>query len=143
MKTLIFDLDGTLVRLKPRRVCLVKKDELAALRATYNFALVSGSTRKEVFQSLAKTGLWRFFDKASIVTLEDTNSKKVSGKPFREIKKRLTGTMVMIGDSDSDRKGAKIARLPFVRVRSYTDLTKQRAALTTAIRKARETLDEA
>ncbi len=136
MKTLIFDLDGTLVQLKPTLICLANKKKLAALRTKYNFALASGSPRDEVVWALAETGLETLFDWRYVVTVEDTNSQKASGKPFQEIKKRLSGKMVMIGDSDADEKGAKIAGLPFIRVASGTETEKQRTALTIAINEA-------
>lgn len=143
MKTLIFDLDGTLVQLKPQLVCFADINQLTTLRKQYNFALVSGSPKAEVEWALKETGLKKLFDGTYIVALEDTNSEKASGKPFQEIQKRLQGSMVMIGDSASDEAGSKIAGLPFIRVKPYATFTKQQQALQGAIRQAEAIIHQA
>lgn len=136
MKTIIFDLDGTLVRLQPQLVLIADVYQLTSLRKSYAFALVSGGKKREVLDALDKTGLRFLFEDALIVTFEDTNQEKASGEPFREIQQRLQGNMVMIGDSESDALGTKVAELSFVKVPTYQDLQEQRKALAAAIGQA-------
>lgn len=136
MKTLIFDLDGTLVQLKPILVCFADLEQLSKLRKQYNFALVTGSTKAEVGLALKQTKLKKLFDNAYIVTFEDTKSDKASGLPFLEIKKRITGPAVMIGDSVGDEVGSQKAGIPFVRVIATINESEQKRNLQTAIENA-------
>ncbi len=136
MKTLIFDLEGTLVQLAPTLVCFADITELTLLRKHYNFALVTGSTRIEVEWALAHTNLAPLFNSAYIVSVEDTQSEKASGKPFQEIQQRLKGSMVMIGDSTGDETGSALANLPFVRITAFPTPEEQRQELRDAIREA-------
>ncbi len=133
MKTLIFDLDGTLVRLQPSLVCIVDKTLLDGLRTQYNLALISGGTKEEVFTALNTTGLREYFDDGNIVTFDDTHQEKATGEPFREIKRRLDGDMVMIGDSDGDESGARAAGMLCVRVPLCRTMEEQKMALVAAI----------
>lgn len=136
MKTIIFDLDGTLVLLSPILTLIADPDALQTLRERYTFALVSGSTRAEITNALKETGLAPLFNEALIVSKEDTTGGKASGEPFQEMQNRLTGTFVMLGDSDGDEAGTKIIAMPFVRVRSYSSLDEQKASFTRALEDA-------
>ena len=120
----------------PALVCLANLVQLQALRAEYTFALVTGATQKSAYQILSVTGLMPLFDERLIVTFDDTNSEKGTGKPFLEIKKRIHGGMVMIGDSDSDEGGCAIADIPFVRVHTGGALEEQKQELSRAIMEA-------
>ncbi len=142
MKTIIFDLDGTLVQLKPNLVCFADVGALAQLRKRYNFALVSGSRKTEIMWALNQTGLRSLFDDNFIVALEDTNIEKSSGKPFQEMRNRLQGEMVMLGDSPSDEAGSAIAGLPFVKVKTCSSATEQRDELAKAIILAQEIIEK-
>ena len=141
MKTLIFDLDGTLVNLKPNLVCVADVDYLADLRKKYDFALVTGSPKVEVTTALEKCGLTGLFHERNIITHDDIRDSKASGAPFFEIKKRLKSNMVMIGDSDGDEIGTSKAGIPFVRVEACDLLEAQKAKLIESIRRAIELLD--
>lgn len=136
MQTIVFDLDGTLLRLRPESVLIADIKRLQALQSNYRLAIVSGGTREEVLQALEETDLRRFFADKHIVTFEDTNQEKSSGEPFREILRRLPRPMVMIGDSDGDEIGTRIAEIPFVRVETYQAVQAQKAALERAIQMA-------
>lgn len=136
MKTLVFDLDGTLVYLAPTLVCIADVQYLQTLTDTYQLALVSGSPREEVEYALTTTGMDALFPKSLRVCKEDTNGDKASGEPFQEIQSRLQGSMIMIGDSNGDESGTTRAGMAFVRVPSCTSLTDQKEALTQAITEA-------
>jgi len=130
MKTIAFDLDGTLVNLKPVLTCIADMSALKALRSKYNFALVSGSSRAEVEWALQETGLAPLFDTAYVVSKDDAQGNKASGEPFRELQRRVEGQVVMIGDSDSDEAGTTVAEIPFVRVKDSLQ-----SAITEAVEK--------
>lgn len=136
MKTIIFDLDGTLVDLSPKLTCIADLKELEELRRKYNFALVSGGNRVEVISALAQTGLAPLFNDDLIVSREDTDGDKVSGEPFREILRRLKDQVVMVGDSDADEIGTKTENIPFVRVKTASTLVEKRNNLKVAIQQA-------
>ncbi len=136
MKTLIFDLDGTLVRLGSSLICFADADQLTLLRQKYNFALVSGSTGSEIERALKETGLRALFDDTYIIAAEDTEGSKSSGEPFREIQKRLQGNMVMIGDSTADEQGCEISGLNFIRVQNQASTQEQKEELGSAINQA-------
>ena len=140
MKTIIFDLDGTLVRLAPTLACIAEKTQLAELRKEYNFALVTGSPRAELEDVLKTCELREFFDDGAIVTCEEVGSDKSSGVPFEKIRERITGACVMIGDSDSDEVGSGKTGIPFVKVGTMQTLDAQKLELVAAIQEARNTL---
>lgn len=136
MKNLIFDLDGTLVQLTPALVLVADVEELRSLKERYTFALVSGSPREEILYALKETGLAPLFSEALIVAKEDASGDKASGLPFLEMRKRISGAMIMIGDSAGDEQGSAKADIPFVRVPVEDSLEKQKAALAAAIARA-------
>ena len=136
MKTIIFDLDGTLVFLSPRLVCIANVILLTELRKRYDFALVTGSSKEEVLNALKGCGLTELFDPTLLVTRDDVSDDKASGAPFFEIKKRLTNQMVMIGDSVGDEIGSNKAAIPFVKVKSADELELQRASFEESVSQA-------
>ena len=143
MKTLIFDLDGTLVRLQPQLICIARVPFLRALRKRYDFALVTGSPKDEVLRTLAECELTQFFDREKIVTKDDVQGDKASGIPFFEIMRRLPGAAVMVGDSDGDEIGSRKAGIPFVRVQTTQTQKLQRKYLEEAVANAVSVLEGA
>ncbi len=142
MKTLIFDLDGTLIQLQSDFVCFADVDQLTLLRQQYNFALVSGSSRAEVLWALEKTRLLPLFNERLVIGFEDTQSEKASGKPFQKIRERLEGDAVMIGDSLSDEIGSAIAGILFVKIETRQTVQEQRNELISAIGRGMAILDK-
>jgi phosphoglycolate phosphatase-like HAD superfamily hydrolase len=136
MKTIIFDLDGTLVRLQPAIISIADIETLKILSQKYNLALVSGSPNEEIKTALTQTGLSAFLESDYIVGKEDSTGDKASGIPFENMKSRLTGTYVMIGDSPSDEEGCRVARIPFVKVNTCSTIQEQKEELARAITEA-------
>ncbi len=141
MKTIVFDLDGTLVRLQPTTALIADLPQLTQLRETFNFALVTGSSRAETEKALNETGLSALLDRQYTVTADDVNGTKSSGLPFQEIKKRLQGPMIMIGDSESDEIGCGKVGIPFVKVPAIAAITDQKNAFSEAVRSAVKMLE--
>jgi len=143
-KTIIFDLDGTLVDLSsyPEIELLADAELLRRLKPVYNFAIVTGGTTEETIFALEKTGIINLFDKGLIVTADIVSESKKTGASFLEIIKRINGRAIVIGDSDSDRIGAEKARLPLILLRRQADINTQRNEFTKVLKRAAQILDE-
>lgn len=139
MKTLIFDLDGTLVTLSPTLTCIADVARLRELRTRYAFALVTGSSKEEVRVALETFDLVSLFDPHLIITADDVAGDKASGAPFFEIRKRIIGDCIMIGDSSGDEIGSNKAGISFVKV--LTPELNQRAQLQKTIEDATRILE--
>ena len=133
VKTIIFDLDGTLVQLKPEFQSFVDKEKLIKLSRDYELAIITGATRTETKSALKRAGINMFFNERFIVTSDDVSASKSTGESFRELLRRIRGNVIMIGDSDSDETGASVAGIPFIRVNTTTTVLKQKANLSRAI----------
>ncbi len=133
MKTIIFDLDGTLINVGSPLTIIADPDQLQELKEQYNFALVTGSPREEALSGLREAGLSDLFDQKYMVFCEEVGADKSSGKPFSEILYRLGGASVMIGDSDSDETGSRVVGLRFARVERSASLQDQKQKLKDAI----------
>jgi len=135
MKTIIFDLDGTLVRLKPKFASLCDRKTLLKLSDKYELALVTGSTRKEALSALRRVKILDLFKPNKIVTYDEVLYEKKSGKPFFEIKKRIELPAIMIGDSDGDEIGSQKATFDFIKVEQSKGKIQQSQNLLKAISK--------
>ena len=131
MKTIIFDLDGTLVDLvpakyfkrQPKVIQRISKTELEQLRKRYCFSLVTGSCRKEALYALQQMGWTDLFDQKLILCADDIPAEKKTGIPFSVIKQQAD-VICIIGDSEIDRLGAKRANIDCIIVKTKTDLQK-------------------
>lgn len=139
MRTLIFDIDGTLTdmgpieaisgRLSPAefadyaqsgRLPLPARypiiDFILANRANYNFVYATGGLKREADYALAKLGIFELFDIQRSLSIDTFPDFKSTGWPFLEIMKTYPHAMV-ITDSQSDVEGAIRAGLPYQVVR--------------------------
>lgn len=137
-KTIAFDLDGTLVQLKPKIQSFVDRVTLIKLSQDYQLAIVTGATRAETKPALKLMKIDMLFNENLIITADNISAPKITGEPFRELLRRINGAVIMIGDSDSDDIGTKITDIPFVRVSVATTIPRQRANLARAIKSAVE-----
>lgn len=137
-KVIAFDLDGTLVKLGTPPVIYADPKMFEILSKTYILALVTGSPRKEALNMLELAQILDYFDINLIITADDTSGKnKKTGEPFKELLRRTSYPIVMIGDSDADRIGAKKAEVLFVGLENSAILSEQKRELQRAIKKAR------
>jgi len=132
MKTIIFDLDGTLVDLVPSTNSnqvpeirpRISRAQLEPLRKRYNFSLVTGSCRQEALYALKQINCTDLFDQNLIVCADDIAAEKKTGAPFTVVKQQAD-VLCVIGDSDiHDLGGAQRAGLNCVIVKSKKDLRK-------------------
>lgn len=138
MKTIIFDLDGTLCRLKTpleRSLVFLSRDMLEDL-SSFQFALVTGGIREEAEYILEKAGVRDLFLDDLILTRDDSFGEKKTGEPFREILRRVNGKAIVVGDSEADRLGAEQAGLTCILVRKMIRDELQKEALQEAIETA-------
>lgn len=143
--TILFDLDGTLVRLEQRIQAIAQPTDLRALSSRYTLGLVTGSAMDEVEQALCATKLRSFFPLelaglAPIITADQVAAPKNTGLPFLAAKALATKPMVFIGDSDNDVLGATKAEIPYVLVQTYKTLSQQRVAFRQALAEAESLL---
>ena len=115
MKTIIFDLDGTLIDLKTGE-CFLCPEDLQALTDTFQFALVTGASFDEVESALATLEMTRFFPRERVVCKEDTVGGKDTGKPFLKAVQEVGDNAIVIGDSWKDEKGSLVAGLKCLKV---------------------------
>lgn len=138
MKTLIFDLDGTLCELMTPLECssiFVSREMLETLPGI-RVALVTGGTREETEFVLSKAGVCDLFTDDLILTREDPFGEKKTGEPFLELLRRVGGEAVVIGDSEADILGAEQAGLTCILVRKMSRDELQKEALQEAIETA-------
>ncbi len=155
-KAIIFDLDGTLVDLSRAKKILenksgnsgcqvrgfITKRQLALLADSYLIGLVTASFRNEAVLVLSAMDILKYFDRDLVVTFEDTNSEKQTGKPFLEIRRRAFDCLiVVVGDSVDDAIGTRKAKIPFVYVQKADNFLSQREHLRRAILEAVKILD--
>ena len=116
MKTLVFDLDGTLTILSefPDLRLLIPKQDLLFLKGFYSFGLVTASPKMEALKALRQLSIYSLFERDIIITSEDTAQGKESGEPFLLAKSRAVSIVAMIGDSTADQTGSSIAGIPFI-----------------------------
>lgn len=139
---IIFDLDGTLARIQDPIIPLVDANTLVTLSKKYTLCIVTGSTRAELIDALSVIGAKNIFSDTLCITATEIPEAKASGVPFIEIKKRIVGPTVMIGDSDGDEIGSKLANIPCVRVERGNTVDAQKESLLKAIGYAERILSE-
>lgn len=153
MKTIIFDLDGTLIDLaSPRRIakqlygaspkCFADIRQLKNLCQKYRFALVTGASRTETLGALRRFGLDNFFQAEFIITKDEVSALKATGAPFRKIKKIIDGPAIFIGDSQGDLLGSNKAGLSYILVKKGQDIKQQKINFKMALSRAIDRLDE-
>lgn len=126
MKTIIFDFDGTIVDLRSKKA-LVSRADLIDLKKDYKLALVTGSPQWEVDEVFGDLDWEGIFEIA--ICKDNKGSDKSTGLPFIKILQETGGPAVVIGDGDSDREGAKVANIDFIRVEEGEIGTAIRGAL--------------
>lgn len=137
---IIFDLDGTLALISDPIVPLVDAGTLRALSEKYTLCIVTGSARAELVRTLTLIGVQDIFADTFCITASEIPEGKASGVPFFEMKRRISGRAVMIGDSDGDEIGSKLAGIPCVRVSIKKDIGSKKQSLIQAINDAEQVL---
>ena len=117
--TIIFDLEGTLVDVGGELLSkvFITEKELKQLATGYKLSVVTGATRGQLEYVLNTTFLGLYFDMYNTVSKDECSEAKAGGKPFKLLlDKEFPTPVVIIGDSDGDRLGAKALGVAFVRV---------------------------
>lgn len=112
------------------------------LSEKYNYVLITGSPLSEALLVLKKTGCDKIFSKKNILAKGTYPGSKKTGEPFLIIKKIIGDQAIVIGDSDDDIIGAKIANFNCLKIRSYKKVAEQRQELKKAIKKAESFLEK-
>jgi len=117
--TIIFDLEGTLVDVGGESLSQVFVDEkeLEQLETEYKLGIVTGATRTQLEYVLQETFLAKYFNTQNTVSKDECLETKATGKPFQTLLDRgFSKPIVIIGDSEGDKLGAKVIDVGFVRV---------------------------
>lgn len=116
MKTIFFDLDGTLTNLSewPDLKLLIPQKKLFILRQNYQFGLITASKTPEAMRSLEKLGIAVLFEKSLIITSDICPEPKITGAPFEFAKSKVKDIVAIIGDSEGDKIGSAKANLQFI-----------------------------
>lgn len=138
MKTLIFDIDGTLTDMRPLedpRLRLANPNPtLLAYPAaqfitdnakTYHYVFATGGTLADTTYVLRQLGLVQIFDMTNSIAADSGLPPKSTGEPYKQIAAQFPDSIV-IGDSETDRAGAKLAGLPCVILAPNETLTDQK-----------------
>ncbi len=143
MKTIIFDLDGTLVDLGPLQksksglpIKYATETMLKKLSGQYRLGIITGSSKRELIYVFESLNWDKFFDRRLIITKAD----KKSGKAFKAMKKKIKENIVFIGDSVSDQIGTSAAGLSCVLVKKGKNMLEQRRNLALAVNKSKKML---
>lgn len=116
---IIFDLEGTLVDVGGESLSqvFVEEKELEQLETEYRLGIVTGATRTQLEYVLEKTFLKKYFNTQNTVSKDECLEAKATGKPFQTLLDRgFSRPVVIIGDSEGDKLGAKVIGVGFVRV---------------------------
>ena len=117
--TIIFDLEGTLVDVGGDSLSrvFIEKRELKQLETEYELGIVTGATRAQLEYVLQNTFLNKYFSTQNTVSKDECLEAKATGKPFQILLDRgFSRPVVIIGDSEGDKLGAKVIGVGFVRV---------------------------
>lgn len=133
MKTIIFDIDGTLTDMQPIEKLalsdeafykLLRRDKLPVPKKyplidwiiknknNYKFVYATGGKKSETEYALEKLKILKYFDLENSISKTNCRFAKNTGIPFRKIKSKFNDCIV-ITDSESDCRGATIAEIPF------------------------------
>jgi len=136
MKTIIFDIDGTLTNMKPIEKLslsdkafygLLKKEQLPIPKKyplvnwiiknknKYRFIYATGGKKIETEYVLKKLNILNYFDLKNSMSKTNCSFSKKTGVPFKKIKSKFDDC-ILITDSKNDCLGAKIAGIPFILV---------------------------
>lgn len=109
--TVIFDLSGTLVRMRPPKL-LAKKPLLSKLAQNSKLGIITSARRTETVNILSKLKAKDYFD--IVLTKDDLQYKKPDKRLFEEVKRKLgTSRIIYIGDNKKDFIFAKNAKVNF------------------------------
>ena len=138
MKTIIFDIDGTLTDMsaienaaflgvtencwpKPNKYPLV--DWILRNKNNYNFVYATGGKEKETLYVLESLGLLKYFDIKNSINKSNYRFSKKTGLPFLKIKKKYPDCL-LVTDSQDDCIGAKLAKIPYMKIIPGKDIKK-------------------
>lgn len=127
MKTIIFDIDGTLTDMSPVEGSLLWRKELPNLkqyplvkwiinnRYKFRFIYATGGKKNETLYALKNLGIIRYFDLKN--SMDKTNCKfhKITGIPLKKIKDKFPNC-ILVTDGKKDCIGAKKVGMEFIRI---------------------------
>ena len=118
-KTIIFDLEGTLVDVAGESISrvFIEEADLKQLLVGYEVGIVTGATRAQLEFVLANTFLGAYFNGNNTVSIDECSEAKATGKPFQILLDRgFAVPVVIVGDSEGDKLGAESLGVDFVNV---------------------------
>lgn len=120
---LFFDLDGTLVDASfPDNGLFLEVATLEKLAIHQTLGIITGSSRETLNYILDTYGIRKYFDANLLITADDFQGHKASGVPFQIALSHIPqgATVHMIGDSEGDETGCKVAGIPCTRIISMS-----------------------
>lgn len=119
--TIVFDLNGTLVKMRPAKL-LLPKQLISKLSIKYNLAIITGAKRSETLNILKKIGIFELFNTSYIITKDNTPLRKPNPDLFNCIP-NTKNTILYIGDTSNDAKMAKEADINFLNIKDFINLS--------------------
>lgn len=128
MKTIIFDIDGTLTEMRPLENRLVTQRTFKPVqyplvewikknKDKYSYVYATGGQRSETECALKKLGIIHYFDLKNSISKTNCRFSKKTGIPFKKILKKYPNSMV-ITDTQADCLGARKAGIQSVLIKN-------------------------
>lgn len=110
-KSIIFDLSGTLVKMRPPRL-LIDSPFLKKIAKMSRLGIITGAKRSETLNVLRKLKILNYFN--WIITKDDSSFRKPDKRLFKKIKYKIPiGRIIYVGDTKKDYLLAKNAGIRF------------------------------
>lgn len=144
MKTIIFDIDGTLTNMEPIEKLTLLSDEnfynlykekklpipekyplvnwIIKNRKKYNFVYATAGTKLQTEYALKKLKILKYFDIDNSISKTNCKLPKITGVPFQIIKRKYSDC-ILVTDSDNDCLGAKKVDIEFIKYKHSNTLT--------------------
>lgn len=118
-KYIIFDFSNTLVKMRPATLLLPSRT-LKRLSFSYNLAIITGAKKAEALNILNKLRIKNYF--VQILTKDEVSLRKPNPKLF-DLVTNVNKIVLYIGDGKNDAKMAKDAKINYLNVNDFNNIT--------------------